>query len=600
MIKDIKLLMKNNIKPMMEFVLLFKVLTVFFALPIFLWGFKNILAITGYQYITNDNILSFILNPLTLMLILVLLILITIYSTFEIGTNIILLDASKQNKKITLKSAVKVSIAKSLKIYNPKNWGILILVLFLIPFLNIGLSSGVISSIKIPEFILDTIVNNKILLLMLVILIVFFTTILLRWIYSLHYFFIEERSFKECCKKSKRLGEKQHIKDFIKILYPQILLLIIFVAFISMGIVMIFLINKLLQSLIMTDIVLILILGTLFIFYALNIPIGYACVSALFYKHIEEKNYELIHVKFSEKENIESVNIWKHSTILIIVLGVIGLVCLTYNGVNGNYNFNIENIKQMEVTAHRGASVKYPENTMAAFKGAKELGADWVELDVQQTKDGYIIVSHDSNFERVTGENLNVWETTLDDIQKLDAGLFKGEEFKGEKIPLLEDVIKWAKDNKIKLNIELKPTGNEKEFEKSVIKIINENDFKKDCVLTSLDYEVLKNIKKEDNTIQTVYVMFVAVGDITQLEYANDFSIEASSIDEEMVNYIHNKGKKVYAWTIDTDENINKMIDFNVDNIITNDVVLGKELIAENRNSDMLNQFIKFIKYFFN
>lgn len=249
----------------------------------------------------------------------------------------------------------------------------------------------------------------------------------------------------------------------------------------------------------------------------------------MFYKHIEEKNYELIHVKFSEKENIETVNIWKHSTI-----------------------------------------------------------------------DGYIIVSHDSNFERVTGENLNVWETTLDDIQKLDAGLFKGEEFKGEKIPLLEDVIKWAKDNKIKLNIELKPTGNEKEFEKSVIKIINENDFKKDCVLTSLDYEVLKNIKKEDNTIQTVYVMFVAVGDITQLEYANDFSIEASSIDEEMVNYIHNKGKKVYAWTIDTDENINKMIDFNVDNIITNDVVLGKELIAENRNSDMLNQFIKFIKYFFN
>ena len=89
--------------------------------------------------------------------------------------------------------------------------------------------------------------------------------------------------------------------------------------------------------------------------------------------------------------------------IILIVLMTFGCGLFAYQVITGNANFNIEYVRKMDITAHRGASVKYPENTMAAFVGAKNLGADWIELDVQQTKDKKIVVSHDTNLKRVTG-----------------------------------------------------------------------------------------------------------------------------------------------------------------------------------------------------
>ena len=147
---------------------------------------------------------------------------------------------------------------------------------------------------------------------------------------------------------------------------------------------------------------------------------------------------------------------------------------------------------------------------MVAFREAKNLGANWIELDVQMTKDNQLIVIHDSSFKRTTGVDKNTWELTLEEVKELDAGSFKDKKFQGEKIPTLEEVIIFAKENNIKLNIELKPTGREENFEETVIDLINKYNFKNDCVITSQIYEVLEKVKKYDKTIETVYVMSLA------------------------------------------------------------------------------------------
>ena len=264
--------------------------------------------------------------------------------------------------------------------------------------------------------------------------------------------------------------------------------------------------------------------------------------------------------------------------------------------VSGKYNPNIEFVKQMEVTAHRGASVKYPENTMIAFKGAYDMGADWIELDIQQTKDRKIVVSHDTNLKRVTGVNKNIIDMTYDEIKELDAGSFKDDEFEGERIPLLEDVLRFANDNPIRLNIELKPTGKEIDFEKDVVDLINKYNFKERCVLTSQVHDVLKNIKEYDSSIKTVYVMSLAVGDITKIEYADAFSVEASSINEKLVSKVHNSGKEIYGWTVNKELSIQHMIDMGVDNIITDNIELGKELVNTDNYSYLIKEFINFLR----
>ena len=236
---------------------------------------------------------------------------------------------------------------------------------------------------------------------------------------------------------------------------------------------------------------------------------------------------------------------------------------------------------------------------MSAFVGAKEYGADWVELDVQQTLDKQLVVLHDTNLKRTTGVNKNTWEATYDEIKDLDAGSFFDKSFNGERIPLLSTVIEYAKKNNLKLNIELKPTGNEIDFEKEVIDLINKYNFKNNCVVTSQVYEVLENVKKYDNSIKTVYVMSLAYGNIIDLEYADSFSIEASSINKTLVNQIHGVGKEIYAWTVNTKENINKMININVDNIITDNITLAKNEIYVSKTSNVINEYIKLVQSIF-
>lgn len=233
------------------------------------------------------------------------------------------------------------------------------------------------------------------------------------------------------------------------------------------------------------------------------------------------------------------------------------------------------------------------------LNGAKNLGTDWIELDVQQTKDGKIIVIHDTNFKRTTGVNKNTWELTSDEVKKLDAGSWFDEKYEGEKIPFLEEVIEFAKMNNIRLNIELKPTGHETGFEKNVIDIINKANFKDRCVVTSLVYDVLENVKKYDKDIKTVYVMGLAYGDITALKAADHFSVEATSITENLVSHVHREGKQIYAWTVNTKESIQEMVDLNVDNIVTDNIELAKDIIYASKTSNVLNEYIRRIENIF-
>jgi glycerophosphoryl diester phosphodiesterase len=317
----------------------------------------------------------------------------------------------------------------------------------------------------------------------------------------------------------------------------------------------------------------------------------------LFYHHKNAAGEEEIHIRPRERE----VKPEKRKTLRRILLAA-GCLFLAaafgfgYLIASGRINPQIEYVRTMEITAHRGASAVYPENTMAAFQGAWELGADWIELDVQQTKDGQLIIMHDSNTKRTTGVAGNVWDMTYAEIEKLDAGSFFSSRFAGEKIPLLSEAAEFAKETGIRLNIELKPTGHEKDFEKDVIDIIHEYNLEDDCVITSQAYGTLERVKEYDPEIVTVYVMSLAYGNITKLTAADHFSVEASSATGRLVSRVHNAGKQIYAWTVNSENSINSMIERNVDNIITDNIPLARRCVEESRYSDLLTEFIKRLK----
>ncbi len=549
---------RYNIIALVGFEAVFKLVSFLIFMPLFLHIFDFIMKVTGYSYLTFENIFSFLLNPITFIMLLFLILLMTIYTMFDITTIIVILDGSYQKKKVKVVDAIRISLHKCKKIFHFRNIPLAFLVLFMIPFLNLGLASSFISTIKIPEFINEFIFQNDILLPIFSIVVIFLSVVLFRWLYSLHYFVLEDISFKEARRKSAELGKKNHTKDWFSVELVQLALGFFYILFIILGILLIIGLDRVFANIILKSItatvIWIFIAFSFLIVTILSTPISYATISALYYFRKEKKQETIQNISFhiSSENKIMNLKLRKLGIFFYLLAILFGSI-FTYGLYKGSYNLNIEHIRRQEVTAHRGSSIHYPENTMSAFMAAKEEGADWIELDVQQTRDGKIIVMHDTNF----------------------------------------------KKNNIKLNIELKPTGHEENFEKNVIDIINKYSFQNSCVVTSQIYEVLKNVKEYDFHIKTVYVMSLAYGDITALQEADHFSIEATSVTQNLVDRVHKEGKELYVWTVNTEENIRKMIKLKVDNIITDNIELAKETIYSSRTSNLINEYIEFIDRIF-
>ena len=124
----------------------------------------------------------------------------------------------------------------------------------------------------------------------------------------------------------------------------------------------------------------------------------------------------------------------------------------------------------VDVIAHRGASAYAPENTIAAFGLAHEMGADWFELDCTLTRDDEIIVIHDDTVDRTTDGTGRVVELTLEDLKKLDAGTWKDPKYAGERLPTLLESLNFARD-RIGVYIEIKDSDDDTALRNEILKL---------------------------------------------------------------------------------------------------------------------------------
>ena len=249
-----------------------------------------------------------------------------------------------------------------------------------------------------------------------------------------------------------------------------------------------------------------------------------------------------------------------------------------------------------EITAHRGGAWKAPENTISALQYTIDSGADYAEIDVQETKDGELILLHDDSLKRTAGVKKNVWDMTLKQIEKLDAGASFHKKFRGEKIPEFTEVLKFCK-GRLDLNIEIKYNGKNKGIVNKVVRAIKENHFEDHCVVTSMNYQFLKQIKKTAPEIRTGYIMTMTYGGVQGMEAADFFSVKHTYVDEKFVTQAHALGKEVHVWTVNYKGDAKRMLDIGADNIITDDPIMVRKV--QNRESGSSTGYVELLKYAF-
>lgn len=232
-----------------------------------------------------------------------------------------------------------------------------------------------------------------------------------------------------------------------------------------------------------------------------------------------------------------------------------------------------------QIIAHRGASATFPENTLAAIQGAIDAGADWVEIDVQESADGVVVVIHDSDLKKIAGQPLKVWETTADKLRSFDIGSWFDPTFADQRIPTLAEVLELCK-GKIRLMIELKSYGHDQQLEQRVIDLVEAADMQQDVAIISLKLSALRQVRTLRPDWPTGLLIPVAVGNPARID-ADFLAVSAANANRAMIRAAHARGKAVQVWTINDSLHMSRLIDAGVDGIITDDPQLLRELIQE-------------------
>jgi glycerophosphoryl diester phosphodiesterase len=232
-----------------------------------------------------------------------------------------------------------------------------------------------------------------------------------------------------------------------------------------------------------------------------------------------------------------------------------------------------------QITAHRGASAAAPENTMAAVEKAIEDGADWVEIDVQETADGEVVVFHDSDFMKLAGVKLKIWDATMADLRDIDIGSWFGAEFKDERVPTLGEILDECK-GKVRVNIELKYYGHDEQLEQRVAEIVEAHEMASDIVLMSLKIGAVEKMKSIRPSWKVGLLMSVSAGDLGSID-ADFLAVNAGFAKRSFIRSAHDSGRQVHVWTVNDAPTMSAMIGRGVDCLITDKPALARSVLEQ-------------------
>lgn len=223
--------------------------------------------------------------------------------------------------------------------------------------------------------------------------------------------------------------------------------------------------------------------------------------------------------------------------------------------------------------AHRGASAYCPENTMAAYSKALELGATGIETDVQRTKDGRLVTIHDESLKRTTGLDQLVKDIHFSDLRRLDAGSWKSAAFTSERIPALEELLELIHPTDCMLNIELKNTAVRYEgMEEQVIRMVRDFRMEERIVISSFNHYSLALCKQLAPEIRTG--ILYSEGLYRPWAYAKTLHADAlhahhMAVLPEWVKEAELEGIVYHPWTVNDEARMEQLVDAGAAGIIT-------------------------------
>lgn len=233
------------------------------------------------------------------------------------------------------------------------------------------------------------------------------------------------------------------------------------------------------------------------------------------------------------------------------------------------------------IIAHRGFRAHYPENTLASFKAAEEVGAPWVELDAALSRDRQVVVIHDDTVDRTTDGGGSLADLTLEELKRLDAGSWYDSRFAGERIPTLSEVFD-ALGEEMGVNIEIKGSAVEPDFpddavERQVMRLVSERAAHHRVLVSSFDCDALVRVREIDAQcrIGVLTADPITGDDVALCRRLGAFSLNPDhrKVDKAGVGRLHAAGFRVLPYTVNDPADMERIFGLGVDGVFTDDPV---------------------------
>lgn len=605
MLKDyIKLVGKFtvNIKKFLKYQIITRGLLSIIIIPIYGLLSGYLIQKDGSVVFTNGDILKFMLTPSGAIFLLFLFLIVVLEIIIEIGGYITISSKIEANyKESSYWEILKYNIRLLPRILSVGGIIILLYVIFMAPMSGVGFKLSFLKGFDMPNFIMSEIDQNTLYTIIYSVGIILLIYVSLKFIFTFNYMIINNMKANEAIKASSKL-----FKENRKTVLKELVVMLIVTALISSIVLFIWLtlivkisgqlnLDGYLSRIIMIALLQIQNFGILIISILL-VPFECYYVTKLFYKLIDPKDIEYPKIAEKTKKSMLDNILHKKKTLIAIALTALLLYSMTM-GIFTREIIGYNN--HIKIYGHRGYGVGTPENSISAIKKSIDNNIDYIEIDVQRTKDRKYVLNHDKTFERVSYEkpyfiNKKVSDLNYSQIETLDIGRRVSQRYAGEKVPRIEEVLDVCK-NKIKINLELKE-GIDHEMIDDLMELARKKGMKKQVFFTSLNIRDIEYIENKDSTFDTGLIYFIKLGNYGSVD-ADYMIMEEREATDSNIKKLHKKGKKVIVWTVNTQESIDKFSKMDIDGIITDYPLEVKEAVSENSkltsNDLILSSFVR-------
>lgn len=575
-------MIRRNLGSIVLFELFFRGITA----PVYLRfadrGIRLALQMTGDSYLTAGNIGTFLLHPGTLAVLLVLGAAGILLMLFETAGLLTAFQGSACDQKLTPFSVFKGALDKLRGGIARGIWRLALPILAGSLWINLLLLARIFTHVRPVNFVLKEIAGSPALALAVAGSLLVGLALTLPLAFLPFGYLVEQSSCRESAAASRRLMGI-HGPGVLLLLTAGILLAalwtaVTYVAAVSVTAVLVTLLAE--RRLAMAVMLLAADRIEQILLLAGSAASTVICLGVLATFYFRE------HVPLAEQKASKAHR--------IRVSWVVALVILLYllDLVQNRFAISGDLMKSTQITAHRGSSRSAPENTLAALRAAEEELADYAEIDVQMTADGVVVLGHDASLRRVAGIDRSIGSMDWEELSRLDVGSWFSPAYGGERIPTLAEVLEFSL-GRLRLNIEMKDAGAASTLPEQVVELVRAYGYEEQCVITSTNLGYLGRVKELAPELKTGYVIAAAYGDYYSMDVVDFISIRHTFVNPALVEKLHSQGKEVHVWTVNNRTDMERLRVLGVDNLITDDPILAREIIYQEEAAENLMEYLR-------